>query len=185
MIDALMKDSEAKMKKAAEHVDHELAGLRTGRASTHLLDGVLVGMYGAESPIVQLATISTPDGSTILIQPWDKGAVGPIEKAILAANIGLTPSNDGKVVRLHIPTLTEETRKEVVKKAHGIAEEGRIAIRNIRRHVNDEIKKAEKDKKVSEDDAKKNLDKIQKLTNQHIKIIDGHVAKKEAEIMKV
>jgi len=185
MIDALMKDSEAKMKKAAEHVDHELGSLRTGRASTHILDGVIVSMYGAESPIVQLATISTPDGSTIAIQPWDKGAVGPIEKAILAANIGLTPSNDGKIVRLHIPPLTEQTRKELVKKAYHIAEEGRIAIRNVRRHVNDEVKKAEKDKKVSEDDAKKNLEKIQHLTDQYIKTVDAHVAKKEAEIMKV
>jgi ribosome recycling factor len=134
---------------------------------------------------VQLATISTPDGSTIAIAPWDKNAVAAIEKAILAANIGLTPSNDGKVVRLHIPPLTEETRKDVVKKAHVIAEDGRIAIRNIRRHAHEETKKAEKAKTVSEDDAKMTLDKIQHLTDQHIKIIDGHLEKKEAEIMKV
>jgi ribosome recycling factor len=185
MLDALIKDSEQKMNKAAEHVDHELDGLRTGRASIHVLDGILIPIYGTDNPINQIATVSTPDGSTIAIQPWDKGAVGAIEKAILAANIGLTPSNDGKIIRLHIPPMTEETRKDAVKRAHTIAEDGRIAIRNVRRHVNDEIKKAEKAKDASEDDAKKLQSRIQKITDDHIKIIDGHAAKKEAEIMKV
>jgi ribosome recycling factor len=185
MLEALMKDSEARMHKASEVVKHELDTLRTGRASTHMLDAVRVPMYDAESPVNQLATISTPDAHTIMIQPWDKSALGPIAKAILQANIGFTPNNDGQVIRLNISPMTEETRKEMVKRAHGIAEEGRVAVRNIRRHANDEIKKGEKNHEIPEDESKHLLDKVQKQTDEHIKKIDELAAAKEKEIMTV
>lgn len=185
MLDAVIKDSEEKMKKALQVVDHELGGLRTGRASIQLVDRVRVPVYGQESGLAQIATLSTPDASTIMIQPWDKGVLGAIEKAILQANIGLTPNNDGKVIRLSVPALTQETRKDMVKKAHGIAEDGRVAVRNIRRHTLEEIKKKEKDKAVSEDDSKKAQDQVQKKTDEYIKKIDGVLAAKEKEIMTV
>ena len=184
-MESILKDATDKMHKAVEVVKHELDTLRTGRASTHILDGIRVPMYGAESPVNQLATISTPDAHMIVIQPWDKSAVGPIEKAILQANIGLTPNNDGQVVRLNIPPMTEQTRKEMVKRANHIAEEGRVAIRNVRRHANDEIKKAEKNHDVPEDESKRLLDKVQKLTDDNIRQIDQVTAAKEKEILTV
>lgn len=185
MMEALVKESDDKMDKAINVVEHELGALRSGRASVHLVDGVKVSLYGTESPVNQLGTVSTPDGSTIMIQPWDKNALAAIEKAILQANIGLTPNNDGKVIRLHVPALTQETRKEMIKRAHAIAEEGRIAVRNVRRHINDQIKKGEKDSKVTEDESKKLQDTIQKKTDEHIKKIDGLLAAKEKEVMIV
>ncbi len=185
MLEQLFKDNETKMTKAIQVIEHELGALRTGRASVHVLDGIIVPVYGTDNPIVNIATISTPDATTLAIQPWDKNALGAIEKAILAANIGLTPSNDGKIIRLRIPPLTEQTRKDMVKRAHGIAEEGRIAIRNIRRHLNDEIKKLEKDHKITEDDSKKGVEKAQKMTDDYIKHADQHMAAKEKEIMTV
>lgn len=185
MLDALFKDMEERMKKALHVVEHELGALRTGRASTHTLDSIVVKVYDSETPLNQIATINTPDGSTILVQPWDKNALTPIEKAILQANIGLTPNNDGKVIRLTVPAMTEETRKSSVKKAHAIAEEGRVAVRNIRRHINDEVKKHEKDKTITEDDSKRAVDQIQKKTDEYIKKIDSIVATKEKEIMTV
>jgi ribosome recycling factor len=181
----IIKEAMEKMSKAVEVVDHELGSLRTGRASPHLLDGVKANIYEAETPLNQVANISTPDGSTILISPWDKNALKAIEKAILVANIGLTPSNDGKVIRLTIPPLTEQTRKDLVKRAHAIAEEGRIAIRNVRRHVNDEAKRNEKTLGLTEDETKKMHDEVQKLTDEHIKRVDEHLSKKEKEIMTV
>lgn len=185
MLEATMKDAEEKMKKAIEAVKRELDTLRTGRASVHMLDGVRVAIYGTESPINQIATLSTPDSHTIAIQPWDKGAVGAVEKAILQANIGLTPSNDGAIVRLNLPPMSEQTRKDMVKRAHAAAEEGRVAIRNVRRHVNDEIKKGEKNNTVTEDDSKKMMAKVQKLTDEHTKKIDDVTAAKEKEILTV
>ena len=185
MLEAISKEAEEKMKKALLVVDHELGALRTGRASVQLVDRVRVPVYGQESPLTQIATVSTPDASTIMIQPWDKGVLAAVEKAILQANIGLTPNNDGKVIRLSVPALTQETRKDMVKKAHGIAEEGRVAVRNIRRHAIDEIKKQEKDHKVSEDDSKKSQDALQKKTDEFIKKVDGVLAAKEKEIMTV
>ena len=140
----IQKEATEKMNRAVEVVDHELGALRTGRASTHLLDGVKVDMYGSQSPVNQLANISTPDASSILISPWDKAALKPMSREFFQANIGFTPSNDGKVIRLTLPAMTEQTRKELVKRAHGIAEEGRVAIRNVRRKVNDEVKANEK-----------------------------------------
>lgn len=185
MYESLLADAAEKMERAVEAVDRDLKTLRTGRATTAVLDGIKAVAYGVETPLNQLATISTPDAATILVQPWDQGNVAPIEKAIRAANIGLTPNNDGKVVRLTVPTLTEDTRKDIVKQAHAMAEHGRVAVRNIRRHVNDEIKKHEKDHEIGEDDKKRLLDRVQKTTDDHIKMIDAHLQAKEREIMKV
>ena len=185
MPEALTKEADDKMDKAVRVVEHELGALRTGRASASLVQGVSVAVYGTQTPLPQIATISTPDGSTIMIQPWDKTILGAVEKAILQANVGLTPNNDGKVIRLNVPPLTQETRKEMVKKSHVIAEEGRVAVRNIRRHVNDEIKKKEKEKALTEDEMKKLLEQVQKKTDEHTKKIDAHLAAKEKEIMTV
>ncbi|MCE5228481.1 ribosome recycling factor [bacterium] len=185
MSEVLFKEAQAKMRKALEVVDHEMGALRTGRANTHMLDGIEVNVYGNMMPINQIATVNTPDATSIAIQPWDKNNLGPIEKAILQANIGITPSNDGKLVRLNIPPLTQETRKDMVKRAHHIAEEGRVAVRNVRRHYNDEIKKQEKDHKITEDDRDKFIERVQKLTDDSILEIDKHLKAKEDEIMKV
>lgn len=185
MLEGLFNEAEEKMDKAVAAVDHELTTLRTGRASASMVEGVQVQAYGSAMPINQVATISTPDASTIAVQPWDAGLLATIEKALLAANLGMTPSNDGKIIRLRVPSLTEETRKEMVKKAHAVAEQGRIAVRNIRRHANDHIKANEKEHEITEDDKKKFLDQIQKKTDAHVKRIDELMAKKEKEIMTV
>lgn len=185
MFEAMLKEAEQKMDKAVQSVEHDLATLRSGRASTSIIDGLQVDAYGTKTPIKQLGNISTPDAATILIQPWDQGVLGAIEKAIHGANVGLTPNNDGKVIRLNVPQLTEDARKGIVKKAHEMAEHGRVSIRNIRRGVNDEMKKAEKAHKISEDECKRFLDGNQKKTDAHIKKIDEILARKEAEIMKV
>lgn len=179
------KEAKAKMDKAVEVVEHNLNTLRTGRASPTMIEGVGVEAYGTETPINQLATITTPDASTIAIQPWDQNILGAVEKGILKANIGLTPNNDGKMIRLNVPQLTEESRKDMVKRAHEIAEEGRVAIRNVRRHANDEIKKKEKSGDISEDESRKMQDRVQEVTDQHIKEIDTFLEKKEKEIMTV
>ncbi|NWG76609.1 MAG: ribosome recycling factor [Rubrivivax sp.] len=179
------KSSDEKMQKAVEAMEHELAMLRTGRASTSLVDHVVVPAYGSDQPLKQLATISTPDARTIVIQPWDRSLLPVIDKAILAANLGLTPNNDGRVLRIMIPMLTEERRRELVKVAHKTAEDGRVAIRNVRRHVNEEIKAAEKKHEISEDDRDKALEEIQKHTDKFIKKVDELLAAKEKEIMEV
>ena len=185
MLDALFKELEQKMDKAVESLDHELLALRTGRASTAMVEGVSVPAYGGDSPLNQVATINTPDASTIAVQPWDPTLMAAIEKALLAANLGMTPNNDGKIIRLNVPALTEETRKEMVRKAHHLAENGRIAVRGVRRHANDEIKKNEKSHEIGEDEMKRFLDRVQKRTDEHVKRIDEHMDKKEKEIMEV
>lgn len=185
MLDDLMKDAQSKMDKAIEAFDRDLKTLRTGRATTSVLDNIRVPAYGSESPIQQIANVTTPDASTIVIQPWDPSVMAAIEKAIKGANIGLTPTNDGKIIRLSMPQLTQEKRKEIVKQAHALAEHARVAIRNVRRHVNDEIKAKEKKLAIPEDDKKKMLDNVQKKTDEHVKKVDAMLAKKEAEIMKV
>ncbi len=184
-INELIHQATEKMKKAVEVVETELSQLRTGKASVALLDPVRVNAYGSDVPIKQVASITTPDAKTISIQPWDKNLIPAIEKAIMAANLGLTPINDGKIIRINIPPLTEERRKELVKVAHKIAEEGRVAVRNVRRHINDEIKKLEKEHKISEDDRFKYTEKNQELTDKFIENIDAILKKKEAEIMEV
>lgn len=185
MVGEIHKRAEEKMKKAVEATERELKGIRTGRASPALVETVVVPAYGADTPLRQLATISTPDARTIQIQPWDRNLLGAVEKAILAANLGLTPNNDGRVIRINIPPLTEERRKELVKLARHMAEEGRVAIRNIRRHANEEIKDAEKRHEISEDERERALDETQKLTDKYIAKVDELLAAKEKEIMEV
>lgn len=185
MLEAIKKDCKDRMDKALLALEHHFETLRTGRASLALLDGVSVDAYGSEMQLIQVASLSTPDAKTIQIQPWDKSQLGAIEKALLAANLGITPSNDGTVIRLSFPPMTEERRKEVVKLAHTMAEEGRVAIRNVRRHINDEIKKAEKAHDVSEDDRDRVLKEVQAMTDDHVKKVDTVLATKEKEILEV
>lgn len=179
------KDTKEKMKKAVAAAEHDFATIRTGRASVNIIDGVMIEAYGSPVPIKQVANLSVPDPKTIVITPWDKTIMGAIEKAILAANLGFTPNNDGKVIRINIPPLTEERRKEYVKMAKQKAEDGKISIRNIRRHAIEEVKKLEKDKKITEDESKKANDEIQKYTDEFIEQITKALTKKEQEILTV
>jgi ribosome recycling factor len=172
-----------RMNIALEHVKHELAGVRTGRASVAILDSVHVEAYGARMPINQLAGLSVPEPTMIVAQPFDPSQLGAIEKAIRASDLGLNPSNDGKVVRIPIPSLTEERRKELSRHVHKLTEEGRNSVRQVRRDANERLKKLLKDHQVSEDDEKKGLEEIQKLTDGHIKLIDETQKKKDAELL--
>ncbi|MEG1500770.1 MAG: ribosome recycling factor [Clostridiales bacterium] len=185
MIKDILNDAENRMNKVAETLRKEFSSLRAGRANPSLLDKVLVDYYGTPSPINQTANISCPEPRLILIQPWDKSLIGAIEKAILKSDLGLNPNNDGNVLRINIPQLTEDRRKELVKTCGKKEEEAKVAIRNIRRDVNDMIKEAEKAKEVSEDDAKRGLDNAQKLTDKFITKLDEILAQKEKEIMEV
>ncbi len=178
-------DTEEKMKKSLEAVRSELAKVRSGRATTTLLDGIKVDYYGTPTPLNQVGNVSAPEARLLTIQPWDKNLIQPIEKAIQMADLGLNPANDGTLIRIPIPALNEERRKELVKLTKKYAEDGRVAIRNIRRDANEHIKKAEKSHEVSEDDSKHAHDKIQKMTDAYIKKIDDMVALKEKEIMEV
>ena len=157
-----------KMHASLEALQRELAGVRTGRASTHLLDGVTVEAYGQTMPLNQVATINVPDSRMLIVQPWDLSNIAAIEKAILKANIGVTPSNDGKIIRCPIPALTEERRKELAKLVHQFGENATVALRNIRHHGNDAIKRMRKDGELSEDEEHHDLEKIQKLTNEYV-----------------
>jgi len=181
------KKAEEKMAKALDVLKKELATLRTGRASLGMLDGITIDYYGNPTPLNQVANMAVPDPRQITIQPWEPKMLGEIEKAILKSDVGLTPSNDGKIIRLTIPPLTEERRQQIVKHAKKLAEDGRVAIRNIRRDINDDIKKKSKDKEahISEDETKKLQDEIQKLTDSYIKKIDELLSHKEKEIMTV
>lgn len=185
MLNQVYQEMERKMAKAAEALKAEFAGIRTGRANPALLEGIRVQSYGALVPLNQVAGVSVPEPRLLVIQPWDKSALSEIEKAILKSELGLTPMNDGRVIRLPIPPLTEERRRELSKVVKKMAEDHKVAVRNIRREANDEIKKLEKDKKISEDDSKKALEKTQELTDKAIKGIDEVLAKKEKEIMEV
>lgn len=178
-------DSEEKMKKTMETIRHELAKIRSGRATTTLLDGVKVDYYGTMTPLNQVGNVSAPEARMLTVQPWDKSMIGPIEKAIQMADLGLNPANDGTMIRIPIPALNEERRKELVKLGKKYAEDGRVAIRNVRREANEHIKRAEKDHQVSEDDSKNAQDKIQKMTDGYIKKIDDMLSQKEKEIMEV
>jgi ribosome recycling factor len=179
----LLKDIETKMTAASETVGREFASVRTGRASTALLDTIRVDYYGTPTPVNQVGSVSVPDARTLLIQPWEPGQLGPIEKAIMKSDLGLTPVNDGKTIRLTMPTLTEERRKQLAKTVHKIAEEGRVAIRNVRREANDKLKGMAKDKKVSEDEERRGHDQIQKTTDRFIAKVDELLKKKEQEIL--
>ena len=173
------------MEGQVEHLRHEFTGLRTGRASVALLDQVKVDYYGTPTPLKQVATLATPESRLITVQPFERTLMKDIEKAILASGLGLTPTNDGKLIRLPIPPLTEERRKDLVKIAKRLTEEVRVHIRNIRRDVLEDIKKAQKDSTLAEDDAKKAHDEIQKLTDTYMAKVDDLLKKKEAEITEI
>ena len=183
--ESVLLDSEDRMDKALGALDRDFSRLRTGRASTGLVDNIKVDYCGTPTPISQLASVAIPDSRTITIQPWDRGAFASVEKAILKSDLGLNPNNDGKIIRLEIPQLTEERRKELSKKVSKIAEDSKVVIRNIRRDANETIKKMEKKKEVTEDDSKEGQENIQKLTDKKIKVIDEIKAKKEKEVMAV
>ncbi len=174
-----------RMDGAIEALKKEFGSIRTGRASLVLLDGITVDYYGTPTPIQQVATLSVPESRQIAIQPWEQRIIPDIEKAIMKSDLGLTPTNDGKLIRINIPPLTEERRKQLVKVVKKKAEEARVAIRNIRRDANEELKKLEKEKHLSEDDARKSHDEIQKLTDSYIKKVDEILQHKENEIMEV
>jgi ribosome recycling factor len=184
-----LKDSFAQLKtrmeKAVEDFRREMASQRTGRASVHMLDGVTVDAYGSQMPLNQLANVSAPEPQLITVQPWDTSLMGAIEKAIRSGDLGLNPMNDGKLIRVPVPALTEERRKEMVKHLHKILEEHRTAIRNIRRDGNDLIKKAMKDKKITEDEERGALEQMQKLTDDEIKKMEELAKNKEKEVMSI
>ena len=177
--------SKTRMEKVLSDLQHEMAGVRTGRASVSLLDNVRADYYGTATPLNQLATLHVPEPTLITVQPWDVSQIGVIEKAIRAADLGLNPDNDGKLIRVPIPPLTEERRKELVKKLHHIAEDHRVALRNIRRDANEHVKKLLKDKLISEDDDRRAHDEIQKLTDGQIQKLDQAVKTKEKEILEI
>ena len=168
-----------------EHLKGELSGIRTGRASLILFDSIQVNYYGTPTPLKQIATLSIPESRTVTIQPWDISQMQEIEKAILASGLGLTPSNDGKIIRIGIPPLTEERRKDLVKLVKRIGEDCKVAVRNIRRESNDELKSLQKDGNLSEDGLRKSQDEVQKITDQTIGKVDEILKKKEAEILEV
>jgi ribosome recycling factor len=180
-----MKETEEKMKKVIEVFRKDLAGLRAGRATPALLDKISVDYYGTMTPVSQLANISTPEPRLLIIQPWDKKSIASIEKAIMKSDLGMTPVNDGNVIRLAVPHLTTERRNDLVKLIKKNAEDERVVIRNLRRDANEMIKKGEKDKLISEDEAKKAQDDVQKLTDKFIKEVDQVTANKEKEVMEV
>ena len=185
MVKDILKESEEKMKKTIEHLTKDLAAMRAGRANPAMLDRIMVDYYGEPTPLTQLANITVPEARLIVIQPWDKSSIGSIEKAVMKSDLGVNPSNDGNVIRIAIPQLTEERRKDMVKLIKKRAEEARVAVRNIRRDANDMLKSLEKDKSVSEDESKKGMDDVQKSTDKFIKDIDSILAAKEKDIMEV
>jgi ribosome recycling factor len=180
---SLYADLKKRMDQVIDHLRSELAGVRTGRATINILDPVHVEAYGSRMPLNQLATLSVPDPMTIVAQPFDPSLLGAIEKAIRASDLGLNPNNDGKVVRIPIPALTEERRRDLSRHVHKLSEDGRNSIRQVRRETNEKLKKLLKDKLVPEDDERKGLDEVQKLTDQHIKLIDELQQKKDVELL--
>ncbi len=185
MLNEIYKDAEDRMVKTVEATSREFGTIRTGKASTHVLDTIKVEAYGSLMPLNQLASVSTPEARLLVVQAFDKGTVGDISKAIQKADLGLNPIVDGQLIRLPIPALTEERRKELVKQCKNLAEDGRVAIRNIRRDANDQLKAALKDKEISEDQEKDGRDEVQKYTDDYIKKIDALLVRKEADVMEV
>lgn len=185
MVDEIISDVEERMKKSVKNLQKEFAAIRTGRATPSIFDNVRVDVYGSQMPINQLATISCPEPRLIVINPWDKGNMSAIEKSILKSDLSLNPASDGNLIRIQIPDLTEERRKEYVKLAKQKAEECRVAIRNIRRDGNDMIKDLEKDKEISEDDSKSAIAKIQKITDSSIQEVQSITDNKEKEILNI
>jgi ribosome recycling factor len=185
LIDELLKDAEDRMRKSVDSSRGELATVRTGRASPHLLDRISVDYYGSQTPLKQLANVATTDARLLTVTPFDKGAVGSIEKAIQESDVGLTPSNDGNVIRLQVPELTEERRRDMVKVVHGVAEEGRVAVRNIRRDTMHDLRELKKEGEVGEDDERRAEAALQKQTDAAIAEIDELLKGKEEEILEV
>lgn len=185
MPDAQLKDAEHRMAGAIEALEHELATVRTGRASGGLVENIKVDYYGTSTPMNQIANISVPDARLIVIQPYDRTVIGAVEKAILKSDLGLTPNNDGTVIRLQIPPLTEERRKELAKHVRARVEDARVAVRNVRRDVHDQIRKLEHDHEISQDDLHRAENELQKVTDEHIKLIDQVGADKEQELLTV
>lgn len=185
MIEEILQDARERMDQAIEATRKEFAGLRSGRANPALLDRIEVEYYGTKTPLNQLATVSAPDPRQLLVQPWDKGAIKEIEKAIIQADLGFTPASDGALIRIAVPQLTEERRKDLVRLARKTAEEMRVQVRNIRREANDEIRALEKEGEVSEDDRRRAESRIQELTDSKIKEIDALLRTKEEEVMEV
>ena len=183
--DEILFDAEDRMEKALAALERDFARLRTGRASTALIDGIKVDYYGTPTLINQMASVAVPDSRTVTIQPWDKGAFALVEKAILKSDLGLTPVNDGKIIRISIPALTEERRKELVKVSRKYTEETKVAVRNVRRDANDGLKKLEKAKSITEDELKKSGDDVQKLTDKFVARCDERCQAKEKEIMEI
>ena len=182
MVDEIFNDAKIRMDKAIEHCMQEVSQIRTGRASPNLLDKIKVDYYGVPTPLKNIAHVSAPEAQLLLIQPFDPTSLELIEKAISDSNVGLTPNNDGAVIRLNIPMLTEERRKELMKTVHQYAEDGKVSIRNIRRDINDRLK-AQKDSGLSEDNVKRALDNVQELTDANIKKVDSIIVEKEKDIL--
>jgi ribosome recycling factor len=185
MVKQVLKEASEKMTKAVDVVRHELVTIRTGRATPALIEGVKVDYYGNPTPLKQVANIGTPEPTLLTVQPWEKSMIQPIEKAIQNANLGLNPANDGTMIRVPIPPLNEERRKEYVKLTRKYGEQGKVSVRNVRREANDALKKLEKSKEISEDELKRGEDEVQKLTDSFSKEIDALLEQKEKDIMEV
>ena len=184
LIKKQLTDAKSLMDKAIDHCDNELGKIRAGKASPSMLDGVMVDYYGSPTPLSQVGSVNTPDAKTIVVQPWEKSLLGAIEKAIMEANLGVNPQNDGVIIRINVPPLTEERRRDLVKKAKAEAETGKIAIRNIRKDINEKIRKL-KTEGVSEDEIKRKEETLQKTTDKYIKEVDKHIHDKEVELMDI
>ena len=184
-LEDVIKETKPKMEKVIEDFQRKLSNVRTGRATVGLLDGVMVDYYGTPTPLNQMASVAVPEPQLITVQPWDMSQLGAVERAIIGANLGMNPSNDGKVIRLPVPALNEERRKQLARQVHEIAEEHRVATRNVRHHANDSLKKLKGDKIISEDGERDGLDQVQKLTNSTIAKIDEFMKHKEQEVMSV
>jgi len=179
------KNAEERMKKAIETIRHEVASIRTNKATTSLLDGIRVDYYGSHVPLQQVASVSAPEARLLVIQPWERNVLPEVVKAIQKSDLGLNPVDDGTVVRLNLPALTEERRKDLVKVLGKIVEDGRVRVRTIRRECNDELKKLEREHKISEDDSKKTQTEVQKLTDRYVAVLDELFTKKQAEVLEV
>jgi ribosome recycling factor len=184
-VEDVIKETKPKMEAVVEDFQRKLSNVRTGRANIGLLDSVVVDYYGTPTPLNQMASIAVPEAQLITVQPWDASQLNAVEKAIISANLGMNPSNDGKIIRLPVPALNEERRKQLAKQVHEIAEEHRVAVRNIRHQSNDNLKRLLKDKAISEDNERDGLDQVQKLTNGFIAKIDEYMKTKEQEVMSV
>lgn len=184
-VDIVIKETKPKMEHVVEDFKRQLANVRTGRATVGILDGISVDYYGTPTPLNQMASVSVPEAQMLVVQPWDATQIGEIEKAINQANLGMNPSNDGKIIRLQVPALNEERRREMAKNIGDIAEQHRVAIRNVRHGSNDALKQMTKDKEISEDDEHRGFDEVQKLTNTYTGMIDELAKHKEEEIMSV